>query len=331
MKSPIEVRRVLIPVLVAGLAAAAHAQSTTPTWVYALKESGEIVVVNAKTRVVEKTIRLSHAAPDVLYPTPGGKFVLVTHRGTAVISAVDVGLHAETRSFVLSTGRAATLTYSPMGDTVLTTQAGSSRIELWAHRRSVLDHKGSVTAGAADTGALFNRRTTRLYRSSTAGLDFVYLKTGEVINTVPLNAGRVAWVFTPDFRELWGASLDADAVVVVDEARARLVETVRIPHRPHDPVFSEDGERVYLIDPTGRSVVAVDTRTRKVAGKIELASAATWIAASPNGELWAGDPAGVLYVADARRLAVVARLDVGGPVRQMSVVEFREGEGYACF
>lgn len=328
MRSPSSRR--LVAVLLAA-AVAAYAQGSAPAWIYVLKESGEIAVVNTKTRAVERTIRLSLAAPDVLYPTPGGKYVLVTHRDTAQISAVDVGVHAVTRTFALSTGRAATLTYSPMGDTVLTTQAGSNRVEIWSHSRSVLDHQASLTAGSADTAALFNRRATRLYRPGAGGLDFVYLKTGELIATVPVAAGRVGWTFTPDFRELWGVSLDTDAVVVVDEAKARVTDTLRIPHRAHAPVISDDGGRLYLIDPAGRTVVAVETRGRKVVGKIDFASAVSWISTSPSGEIWAGDTAGVLYVADPRRLAVTARLEVGGPVRQVSMVAFREGEGYACF
>jgi DNA-binding beta-propeller fold protein YncE len=312
------------------VAAALPAQQA---WVYVLRaDRPEILVVDPRTRALAHTVRLSQPDPVRLFPTPGGKFVFVTYRDTDTLSAVDVEAHTESRTFTLDLGRPQELAFSPMGDTVIAGLGGSNTVAILGHSRSLLEGTERLEVGSAGTPALFNRRATRLYRSSPEGLVIVYRKTGEVISRVSLPHGAMTWAFSPDYRNLWGVALEGAGVVVVDEARARVVDTLVQPHRPHAPVFSPDGARVYLIGATGRAVVAVDTRSRRVAGEIAFPTPVDGIAHGTGTELWASSQeGGVLYVADTRRGQILGRLDLGGPIGQMAWISLKRGEGYACF
>ena len=318
--------RALAALTVLLTAAVAQAQ-----WVYVLGADGRITVVDAPRRSVVRTIDLPWPGVARLHPTPGGKYILVSWRDRSDIAAVDVEAHAVSRTFTLPNGPIDDLEFSPMGDTVLTTRAGSTQVDLWSHSRSVLQPLGSVSAGVAGSPALFNRRATRLYRSGVSGLDFVYLKTGELITEVALPGGPMAWVFTPDFRYLWGSSADGGSVAVVDEGRGRLVESLELPHRAHAPVISGDGGRLWLIDAQGRSLVGLDTRTRKAVARLDLGGDITGLSAGPASEIWAHDPSGKLSVIDGRRGAVTASVIVPGGTHQAVYITLRKGEGYACF
>ena len=144
--------------------------------------------------------------------------------------------------------------------------------------------------------------------------------------------GPAIWAFAPDFRFLWGTGLEGDAVVIVDESRARIVYVLRTSVKPHVPFFSPDGRHAFFFAKTGTSVIVVETRTRKISESIGLPETVESIAVDETGVLWIiGTETDSVYALDFPSGKVLRRIGLSGPAQAVKLIELKTGEGFACF
>jgi DNA-binding beta-propeller fold protein YncE len=298
-------------------------------WVFVLSEDSALRVIDPDDGTIEASIVLTGGKPEALFPTPGGKFVYVTYRDANTISMVDAETMEEVHSFRISKGHPEQIAFTPMGEFIYITYTDSDLITVF--RRDGFEHVVEEEYSLGDPGApvIFNRRATRFYRLAEGALGFVYIKTKEVIKEIGLPEEAKSWVFSPDFRFLWG--IGPREVYVVDEKRGRLVKRISLASVSEKALFSSDGRRIYLLDETGGEVNILDERYR-VVGNLALPEPAASLDYGEDGALWAvGSTTGTVYALDLSSEGVSRRIALPGSPKQLRFVKLRRGEGFACF
>ena len=294
-------------------------------FVYAGETGGRRIAVIDPATEEARFVAVGGTDPVGIFPTPGGKFVFVTFRGSREVSVIDAETLAEHRVFAVAEGIPESIVFSPMGQTAFVSLAGEDRVLVFDHRRSELTPRAQIRLGAPDAEPLFNRRGTRYYRSTPAGLAFVLETTGELIKEVRHPEGPADWSFTPDHRSLWGVGRTRGAAVVVDERRGVVSRTIPGPFAPVRPVLTADG-RALLLTADGRTVHSFDVRNGRPLGITALAGPVSALVATPDGKVWVGVPGGVGRL-EAPGVRAVLDLRVG----PLAVVALKPGEGFACF
>jgi DNA-binding beta-propeller fold protein YncE len=300
-------------------------------WIYSLNQvDAQIYVIDVDRREFISSIPLGGDAPNGLFPTPGGKFVFVTFLDSGLVSVVDVEKHREVKTFIMEEGTPGFFTFSTMGQELYVTWPLSEEIRVYHHQRSELEFKEGFQLGMANAPILLNRRGTRIYRSSTEGLEVVYLKTKEIIKTLPLSGGARVWSFSPDYRYLWG--VNNHGIVVVDEPKLRTLKTITAASKSHAAVFSKDGKKVFLIEKSGKRVVVFNKKASDRVGEIPFQDIIDSMALAENGTLWTGSSeTRALFTVDTDTLEITGRVDLPGKPVQIRYVTLKKGEGYACF
>jgi YVTN family beta-propeller protein len=69
--------------------------------------------------------------------------------------------------------------------------------------------------------------------SESESVEALDSRTGEVLATVEIPGTPHGLAFTPDGKELWVANLKRNSVAIVDTAKRKVVDTVRVGNRPH--------------------------------------------------------------------------------------------------
>ncbi len=190
-------------------------------------ESGTMSVVDPTQGRLEGTVELSLPHPQGLHPTPGGKYVFVGFADSPALAVVDVETHEEVDTVELTGATPVDMAFSPMGGSVYIAFEGSDKLGVYTHARGRLTPEDSFAFGTPSAPVLLNRRGTRFYRSDSGSLRIGYVKTRETIATVDHPGDDTSYAFAPDFRFVWGLSRNGNVLVVLDERRERVVETIR--------------------------------------------------------------------------------------------------------
>ena len=184
-----------------------------------------------------------------------------------------------------------------------------------------------MTVGAAGTPVLTNRRATRLYRTGDDGLDYIYLKTGEIIDVVKVRGGLETISISPDYRTFWAIDAQNGYISIIDEARARVSKQVKASHGLHAPVFA--GSNVVVLADGGESLHLYSERNFREQATIDLQNGAEELVITDENQIWSRSGVGIeiTNLETGTHQSTVALTDSIGLI----YVVIRSGEGYACF
>jgi YVTN family beta-propeller protein len=95
-----------------------------------------------------------------------------------------------------------------------------------------------------------------------------------------------------------------------------VIETLKLTGenvRPMGAVVSPDGRRLYVSTGRGRTIVAIDTKTNKPVGSVEVGPRPWGLALSPDGTrlYTANGPSNDVSVVDTSNLSVLTRVPAG--------------------
>jgi YVTN family beta-propeller protein len=91
--------------------------------------------------------------------------------------------------------------------------------------------------------------------------------------------------FTPDGREVWVSVRGQDYVSILDANRYVEIDRIPVPNGPGMVIFSPDGRYGYVCSSFTAQTLVIETRNRRVAGRVSQPSAfCPNIAAAPRGD-----------------------------------------------
>ena len=270
-------------------------------------------------------------APTAIYPTPGGKFIFVTHRGSNRLSAIDFETQRVERTIALPPDSEPTgLYFSPRGENLYATYADDATVALFTHKRASFTPLEQLDLGAGERRTIvFNRRGTRLYLPDEQGLTFYLRKTYEPFRSVRRTEHVDVWAIDPDFRSLWGVG--GQGAVVVDERRVRVRKRISGNYVAVEPQFAQRAGRAYLLADGGRRIESYNLRTNKLVATLELPQPAVDITIDNDERLWVIDGSGGLYSSDAQLERLQSVTNLGARPLDLDYVQLQSGEGFACF
>lgn len=309
-------------ILLAGITLSVQASER---WIYVLHDQ-RVDVLHPALKEIVQSIELPNGNAKRIHPTPGGKFVFVTYSGMAEATAIDVETHevASTVSFPIEP---AYIQFSSMGEKAFITSYEDNIVRIYDHRRAQFTYSGSVSVGSAGAPLLINRRATRIYRQGDDGLNYVYLKTGEIIEVVKIRNGVSSIGLSPDYRTFWGINNQNGFVTIIDEARARVSKQIKVSHRQIHPAFTESG--VVLLSDDGKSANFYSERNYRLQSSIDLMNDSVQIFVSDDNFLWSRNDKNfeIINVENPEQRFSVAHDDAV----DLTYVIVRSGEGFACF
>ncbi|MFW6293536.1 MAG: hypothetical protein ACOC7V_14615, partial [Spirochaetota bacterium] len=272
-----------------------------------------------------------NAATPQIVPTPGGRYVFFHFREADAAVVVDAETHEVVRALRLPEG-SERIQFSSMGDS-LYVETSSDRFVL-AHRRGEITGGPSAAVELASGRIAFNRRATRVYGERDGALVYALARDGSPVASVGLRGGPYDWQVSPNFRYLLGTSRSGEAMVLVDEARARVVGYLSERFVPGSARFDEASREVHFLTDDGRELAAADVRRFRVSSRLELGAEFARIWRDDGGRLHglsADDGALILDVTgDPRRVAIDSLLRGSGDLTA-AFVELKPGQGFACF
>lgn len=330
--------------------------------VLALSADGrEIAVVSPFDGELLGTIELEYEAAQIM-PTPGGVSVFVSFRDREelrVYSTTEYELQ-ETISF---DGRVPEyLLFSENGDTLFVSYVDVPVISVFNHSMRNLDLSFEFEVDGSYGPLHRNRRATRLYRATPAGLAVIFAANGQVIETLALSAAELG--FNPDYTHIWALEsevIPAAGMSVRSESRAGV--PVLVEERTSSlqrveaevaagPVFATERGEVSgpnyaaFLSASGDRVVFFDSRSGEQKKELELPFAADKLQDSGVGSMWAVASDGRLAVVnpgrgtvrqlspDRSRATPVATDGAGGPLAGARVLVpsvVQTGGNFACF
>ena len=312
----------VIAILSTGLSLWAQTQND---WIFILRRD-RVEVANPHLKTIVKSIELPDGEAKRIHPTPGGKFVFVTYEGRTDVTAIDAEKHeiAGSASFDFVP---AYIQFSSMGEIAFITNSQNNEVRVYNHRRAEFTYVKSVFVGTAGTPVMTNRRATRLYRASSEGLDYVYLKTGEIMEVVKVRGGLATISISPDFRTFWAIDRQNGYISIIDEARARVSRQVKVSHDLHHPLFA--GSTVALLSKDGESLRLYNERNYREQATIDLENSAEGVIITEKNQTWSRSNTGI-EITDLETGVHQSTITVSDSIDLIYVV-VRSGEGYACF
>ena len=131
---------------------------------------------------------------------------------------------------------------------------------------------------------------------------------------IAVGAGDEGFDVTPDGRELWTANAVDGSLSIVDTAALRVVDTLHVGlTRANRLRFTPDGRYALISRLNAGDVTVMDVRSRRIATRIPVGTAAEGILIQPDGQraFVACSPDNTVAVVDLKSLKVVARIRAG--------------------
>lgn len=301
---------IFIAVLTCGLAAPAHADSTTQVWPVtqafgvSLSPDGDTLWVssgaptNTLTRIrtsdgsIEQVIDLSPADyPQNVAVSPDGLHVYVTAQNSSSISVVSTITNTLTRTISLGFLPVG-IAVSPDSSTIFVVDYFGKRVVAITTTGSVLD---SELVGDGPIGVTYSATDSRLYVSNQNShsvsvidaMDPTRLST--VGSTIPVGDTPRFLAVTPDGGQVWVPSQTTSTVSIIDTATLTVVDTVNAADASDDVAISPDGSSAFVVafsfSPYGYGTLyEFDVATRGLLSTTELGFVPGAIAISPDGQ-----------------------------------------------
>jgi hypothetical protein len=352
-------------------AAGTSSESSVEGGVLALSEDRRsIAVLDPGNGTLRGRIELEKPAAH-MQPTPGGVSVFVTFPDSPEIRVYSTTDYNLQERITVDGGVPAELTFSENGSTLFVAYRNSPRVSGFSHSQLQLSDPYHFEGADAPGPVVRNRRATRLYRQTDAGLGVIYAQNGALIETLDVDARQ--WQFNASHSHLWGVGTDGRPRVVAERsgnitivqrelaAGAGGAALAPVGRAGNGSVGSSragngsqtggasagasgggstaragggDGTagRVAALLSGGESVALFDGATAAELGEVELPFAAQRLAPSGLGTVWAVAEDGRVAVIDPYAETVAAVHESDlSGAAQIAPSIVKEGGGFACF
>ncbi len=269
---------------------------------------------------------------NLLFGTPGGKYVFVLNSSTGLGLAVDFENPSLTKPIDLSA--AAPLSeavFSPMGDNLYALNRLSGRVFSFSHKAGELELAESFALpGSSESGSrlALNSRGTRFYRSGPGGLIYYLASDRSELKRIAEVSAELDWTMAPGGRFLWGSG--DTGWTIVDESRSRIAESISA-ESAEPPVFDISGRTAWALAGGGTILVKFDVRRNRETGRIRLPDSFFGPAPSEDGFIWLAGSGGLYRVGDNNSVQWSADLPGSGKIDGFTAVALKPGQGFACF
>ena len=173
-------------------------------------------------------------------------------------------------------------------------------------------------------------KTLSVVSIGSNSVSFIDTETNKVKHTAYVGRSPHEAFFRPDGREVWVSIRGENYVAVLDGATFRETGRIMVPSGPGMTIFSTDGRYGFVCSSFSPETVAIDTRTKKIAGRIKQASPfCPDLAATPDGkQVWLTlKDIGKVMVFDARPpFAVLQTIDTGPITNHVNIARTAKGQ-----
>lgn len=218
---------------------------------------------------------------------------------------------------------------------------------------SVIDPSQNKLLGVIKLGEPTPANLSPLYRGQVLVHGMGFSPNGKTLAVVSIGSNSVSFVdtatntvkqvayvgrspheafFRPDGREVWVSVRGEDYIQVLDGKTFASTARIKVPNGPGMTIFSPDGRYGFVCSSFSPETVAIDTRTRKVVGRMKQESPfCPDLAATPDGEqLWLTlKDVGKTMVFQAKPpFRALKTLDTGPITNHVNIVR-RDGDQFA--
>lgn len=211
-----------------------------------------------------------------------GQFAYFTAEDARHIGRLDMASGKVDWRFPTNQERTHMVVASRDGDTVFTTNMGSSTVSIIERVGDGTAKQTLVNVGKAPEGLDLTPDGRQLWTASSEGgsLSIVDIETKKLVNTFDIGTRRSNRIkFTPDGTLALVSDLTAGELVVVDVKAQSVKKRLPIGGGASGILVVPDGSRAYVAASSERKLVVVDLRSLTVTGQIATGG-------SPDGMAW---------------------------------------------
>ena len=298
--------------------------------VLALTDEGRsIAVLQPRDGSLRGRIELDDSAATIT-PTPGGVSVFVTFPDRPVIEVYSTTEYRLQETIEVDAGVPEYLTFSENGDTLFVTYRESDTVSVFSHSQLELTPRNSFEVPQGSGPVVRNRRATRVYRQSEAGLRQIYVQNGALVETIQVDAER--WRFAGGYEHLVGVAPDGTAQVLETSSGDVSTLPVKGSSEAGSGALAVSGNRTLMLLEGGERVAVLAPGSGEPRGELSLPFPVARVAANGLGTVWAVAPDGRIAVIDPARARIAQTLEspVEKPGALAASIVKQEGN-FACF
>jgi predicted alpha-1,2-mannosidase len=258
-----------------------------------------------------------------------GQIRLAPGASSTVDIVVDDSLGTQPATVTWTATAAAGLTFTPASATVTAAAGGTTRTAMTVTAGSAVPsgfYQVTVAARAANGAVIQTTHvlvtvaapgdvipTAYVSNFSDATLTPVDTRTNTAGPTIPVGSGPDGVVVTPDNREVYVASNNANSVTVVSTVDNNVVATVPVGSIAADVDVTKDGRTVWVSNFGDGTVQPIDTATHTAGTPVKVGGNPQRLRLSPDGNrLWVPNQgSGTVSVVDVASRTVVGTATVG--------------------
>jgi len=173
-------------------------------------------------------------------------------------------------------------------------------------------------------------RTLAVISIGSNSVTFIDTATNAVKHTAYVGRSPHEAFFRPDGREVWVSVRGEDYIQVLDGKTFEPTTRITVPNGPGMTIFSPDGKYGYVCSSFSPETVVIDTKAKKVVGRVAQASPfCPDIAATPDGrQVWLTlKDVGKVMVFDAKPpFAVLKTIDTGPITNHVNIARTSRGQ-----
>lgn len=267
------------------------------------------------------------SAPDIIAATPGGVSLFLGWNDRHAFEVYDVLTLEYQATLDSAEPRPTAISFSPTGEQLFVLGDSGRRLTVLAHSRLTLDKTETYPVSAGDDAVLSNRRATRLFRPTPAGLDVHFAQGGQLLDR--FQSRGFGWRFDRDHVELWGIERDGRPIAIDErDGESRVIGGVAVADHP--PVVND---RITYLSRDGLELISFDPRAvQRRPQRVALPRRAEHLVATGPNDVWAFSRDGLLMMSAQQGVTTRDLSDEGiAPIRRVVAAVVQQGGGFACF
>jgi YVTN family beta-propeller protein len=297
--------------------------------------SGGLTVIDANTMKPLETVKIG-TRPRGIHASPDGKTIYIALSGSPIagpgvdestlppadhskdgIGVFDIAQNKIVK--ILPAGNdPENFDVSPDGKKIYVSNEDDSAVSIIDVASGKLDN--TLRMGAQPEGVQISHNGKFVFITSeeTSTISVLNLAMNKITATFKVGHRPRNVAFTHDDKLAYVNAENDGTVTLVDVARRKVIKTIHVGKpglvKPMDVLLSPDGNMLYASTGRGGDVVAIDTKTNSVKGKVAVGKRPWGIALSLDGKTLysANGPSNDVSAVDLATLTVKAKAPAGG-------------------